>query len=204
MRLGRASPKQSDYRPRRLPRALRVAMLSRWQSPIRNHAFSLLPPRLRASTLVPDAPAAFTSEKGWDLTVDQMQLLRPVIASLRAQKPCYSLHRPRSNSARPSDPSRGRGHRDLHGRLCCGLPRTTTCRHAGRVCRNRAAGKSARPRGKCWTGLEFAQSATTNCAYSVCSRGFDRSRIDCRCASYGSAVRAYVRALTSTQDATGK
>ena len=27
-------------------------------------------------TLVPDAPAAFTSEKGWDLTVDQMQLLR--------------------------------------------------------------------------------------------------------------------------------
>ena len=24
----------------------------------------------------PDAPAAFTSEKGWDLTVDQMQLLR--------------------------------------------------------------------------------------------------------------------------------
>jgi pyridoxine 5-phosphate synthase len=35
-------------------------------------------------TLVPDAPSAFTSEKGWDLTADQMQLLRPVIASLRA------------------------------------------------------------------------------------------------------------------------
>jgi len=37
-------------------------------------------------TLVPDAPAAFTSEKGWDLTVDQMQLLRPVIATLRELK----------------------------------------------------------------------------------------------------------------------
>jgi pyridoxine 5-phosphate synthase len=37
-------------------------------------------------TLVPDAPASFTSEKGWDLTVDQMQLLRPVIAVLRELK----------------------------------------------------------------------------------------------------------------------
>jgi len=35
-------------------------------------------------TLVPDAPSAFTSEKGWDLTADQMQLARPAIASLKA------------------------------------------------------------------------------------------------------------------------
>jgi pyridoxine 5-phosphate synthase len=36
-------------------------------------------------TLVPDAPSAFTSEKGFDLTSDQMGLVRPVIASLKGQ-----------------------------------------------------------------------------------------------------------------------
>jgi pyridoxine 5-phosphate synthase len=35
-------------------------------------------------TLVPDAPSAFTSEKGWDLTADEMSLVRPAIASLKA------------------------------------------------------------------------------------------------------------------------
>jgi len=35
-------------------------------------------------TLVPDAPSVFTSEKGWDLTTDQMQLARPAITSLKA------------------------------------------------------------------------------------------------------------------------
>jgi pyridoxine 5-phosphate synthase len=34
-------------------------------------------------TLVPDAPSAVTSEKGWDLTADQMQLARPAIALLK-------------------------------------------------------------------------------------------------------------------------
>jgi pyridoxine 5-phosphate synthase len=34
-------------------------------------------------TLVPDAPSAFTSEKGWDLTADQMELVRPAIAALK-------------------------------------------------------------------------------------------------------------------------
>jgi pyridoxine 5-phosphate synthase len=34
-------------------------------------------------TLVPDAPSVVTSEKGWDLTADQMQLARPAIASLK-------------------------------------------------------------------------------------------------------------------------
>jgi pyridoxine 5-phosphate synthase len=36
-------------------------------------------------TLVPDAPSAFTSEKGFDLTQDQMDLVRPVIASLKGR-----------------------------------------------------------------------------------------------------------------------
>jgi pyridoxine 5-phosphate synthase len=36
-------------------------------------------------TLVPDAPSAFTSEEGWRLDADQMQLVRPVIASLKAR-----------------------------------------------------------------------------------------------------------------------
>jgi pyridoxine 5-phosphate synthase len=35
-------------------------------------------------TLVPDAPSAFTSEKGWELTPEQLQLIRPAIASLKA------------------------------------------------------------------------------------------------------------------------
>jgi pyridoxine 5-phosphate synthase len=35
-------------------------------------------------TLVPDAPDAFTSEKGWDLPPGQMQLARPAIAALKA------------------------------------------------------------------------------------------------------------------------
>lgn len=35
-------------------------------------------------TLVPDSPSAFTSEKGWDLTADQMRVVRPAIASLKA------------------------------------------------------------------------------------------------------------------------
>jgi len=36
-------------------------------------------------TLVPDAPGAFTSEEGWKLTEDQMSLVRPALATLRAQ-----------------------------------------------------------------------------------------------------------------------
>jgi pyridoxine 5-phosphate synthase len=36
-------------------------------------------------TLVPDPPDAFTSEKGFDLSPDQMSLVRPAIASLKAQ-----------------------------------------------------------------------------------------------------------------------
>jgi pyridoxine 5-phosphate synthase len=36
-------------------------------------------------TLVPDAPSAFTSEEGWRLDAGQMQLVRPVIASLKAR-----------------------------------------------------------------------------------------------------------------------
>jgi pyridoxine 5'-phosphate synthase PdxJ len=80
---------------------------------------------------VPDAPAAFTSEKGWDLTVDQMQLLRPVIASLRQLKSRVILFMdPDPTVVDRRDPSRGRRHRDLHRRLCCRLPRPTTCRHA--------------------------------------------------------------------------
>ena len=35
-------------------------------------------------TLVPDAPDAFTSEKGWELTGDQMRLARPAIVALKA------------------------------------------------------------------------------------------------------------------------
>jgi len=35
-------------------------------------------------TLVPDAPDAFTSEKGWDLAGDQMRLARPAIVVLKA------------------------------------------------------------------------------------------------------------------------
>jgi len=35
-------------------------------------------------TLVPDAPDAFTSEKGWDLAGDQMRLARPAIVALKA------------------------------------------------------------------------------------------------------------------------
>lgn len=35
-------------------------------------------------TLVPDAPDAFTSEKGWDLSPSQMQLARPAIVALKA------------------------------------------------------------------------------------------------------------------------
>jgi pyridoxine 5-phosphate synthase len=35
-------------------------------------------------TLVPDAPGAFTSEKGFDLGADQMALVRPAIATLKA------------------------------------------------------------------------------------------------------------------------
>jgi pyridoxine 5-phosphate synthase len=35
-------------------------------------------------TLVPDAPSAFTSDEGWRLEPDQMRVLRPVIASLKA------------------------------------------------------------------------------------------------------------------------
>lgn len=35
-------------------------------------------------TLVPDAPDAFTSEKGWDLSPIQMQLARPAIVALKA------------------------------------------------------------------------------------------------------------------------
>lgn len=36
-------------------------------------------------TLVPDAPGAFTSEEGWKLTEDQMAVVRPALATLRAQ-----------------------------------------------------------------------------------------------------------------------
>ena len=35
-------------------------------------------------TLVPDAPDAFTSEKGWELAGDQMRLARPAIVALKA------------------------------------------------------------------------------------------------------------------------
>jgi pyridoxine 5-phosphate synthase len=35
-------------------------------------------------TLVPDAPEAFTSEEGWKLGEDQMALVRPAIATLKA------------------------------------------------------------------------------------------------------------------------
>ena len=35
-------------------------------------------------TLVPDAPDAFTSERGWDLTPDQNRLARPAIVALKA------------------------------------------------------------------------------------------------------------------------
>jgi pyridoxine 5-phosphate synthase len=35
-------------------------------------------------TLVPDAPDAFTSEKGWELDGDQMRLARPAIVALKA------------------------------------------------------------------------------------------------------------------------
>jgi pyridoxine 5-phosphate synthase len=34
-------------------------------------------------TLVPDAPSAFTSEKGWDLTADELRLVQPAITSLK-------------------------------------------------------------------------------------------------------------------------
>ena len=82
-------------------------------------------------TLVPDTPAAFTSEKGWDLTVDQMQLLRPMIASLRELKSRVILF----IDPDPTVLDRviqvgGEGIEIFTRRLCCGLPRTTTCRHA--------------------------------------------------------------------------
>src|SRR5581483_6135789 len=35
-------------------------------------------------TLVPDAPDAFTSEKGWELGTEQMQIARPAIVALKA------------------------------------------------------------------------------------------------------------------------
>jgi pyridoxine 5-phosphate synthase len=35
-------------------------------------------------TLVPDAPSAATSEKGWDLTADQMRSVREAVAALKA------------------------------------------------------------------------------------------------------------------------
>jgi pyridoxine 5-phosphate synthase len=35
-------------------------------------------------TLVPDAPDAFTSEKGWELTADQARIARPAIVALKA------------------------------------------------------------------------------------------------------------------------
>lgn len=39
--------------------------------------------RAEQCTLVPDSPDAFTSEKGWDLGPQQMQVARPVIAALK-------------------------------------------------------------------------------------------------------------------------
>jgi pyridoxine 5-phosphate synthase len=35
-------------------------------------------------TLVPDSPSVFTSEKGWDLTSDEITELRPIVERLRA------------------------------------------------------------------------------------------------------------------------
>jgi pyridoxine 5-phosphate synthase len=40
--------------------------------------------RAEQYTLVPDAPSAVTSEKGWDFTADQMQTIRGAVASLKA------------------------------------------------------------------------------------------------------------------------
>jgi pyridoxine 5-phosphate synthase len=34
-------------------------------------------------TLVPDAPSAFTSEKGWDLTADELRCVEPAITALK-------------------------------------------------------------------------------------------------------------------------
>ncbi|MGH7212358.1 MAG: pyridoxine 5'-phosphate synthase [Acetobacteraceae bacterium] len=40
--------------------------------------------RAEQCTLVPDAPDAFTSEKGWELDAGQMRLARPAIVALKA------------------------------------------------------------------------------------------------------------------------
>ena len=75
-------------------------------------------------TLVPDAPDAFTSEEGFKLGSEQMALVRPAIAALKAMGARVILFiDPDPGGAGPHPRERRRWRRDLHRFLRRGVPR---------------------------------------------------------------------------------
>jgi pyridoxine 5-phosphate synthase len=73
-------------------------------------------------TLVPDAPDAFTSEEGFKLGAEEMALVRPAIAALKAMGARVILFIDRSRGAGPHPCERCRWCRDLHRPLRCSVP----------------------------------------------------------------------------------
>ena len=158
-------------------------------------------------TLVPDAPAAFTSEKGWDLTVDQVQLLRPVIASLRELKSRVILF----IDPDPTVLDRviqvgGEGIEIFTGAYAAQF---RARQHAAMLDACAETARQARARGLVVNvghdlNLRNLPPLIARIPFLAEASIGHELTADALLMGYGAAVRAYVTALTSTQDVTGK
>jgi pyridoxine 5-phosphate synthase len=154
-------------------------------------------------TLVPDAPAAFTSEKGWDLTVDQMQLLRPVIATLRELKSRVILFiDPDTTVLDRVIQVGGEGIEIFTGGYAADF---RARQHAAMLDACTETARQARERGLVVNvghdlNLRNLPPLIARIPFLAEASIGHELTADALLMGYGSAVRAYVTALTSTQD----